>query len=268
MSVVQSGYFAALVLGVPLGSVLGQRVGWRAGFIAFGVIAFITYVLVLLFLPEDKHHLSKTESDAAVARRFDGIRAVFETRERIAAICAAFFVSGGFAGFILYIGSWLTSLGLKTGQVGLVFIAVGAAALVGALVAGPMADRFGKRTLSIFSTLTLAVSLILIPRFELGFMLLLAFLVASLSFAFRQGPVQALATELVPRKARGALVAVRNMFSQAGIAVSSFVSGMLYDQYGYGKVGLFSAVMTGVAAICIFLMGEPQGANTTQRGDR
>jgi predicted MFS family arabinose efflux permease len=88
-------------------------------------------------------------------------------------------------------------------------------------------------------------------------MLLACFLTASLAFAFRQGPLQALATELVPRHARGALVAVRNTASQIGIAVASFACSRLYDKMGYEAVGIFSGAMTLAAVFCILMMKEP-----------
>jgi predicted MFS family arabinose efflux permease len=264
MSVVQSGYFAALVVGVPLASLLGQWHGWRAGFIAFGLLALITFLLLAALLPEDRRQMIEPDLSARLARRFDNIKVVFEKREPRAALTAAFFVSCGFVGFIYYLGSWLTkNFGLKTSSVGLIFILVGIASLVGGVAAGKIADRFGKRSLSIASTLVLAFMLLLIPELNLGASLYIGFLIASLAFAFRQGPLQALATELVPRNARGTLVALRNTASQLGIAISSFVSGYLYDAHGYRAVGAFSATMTLIAAICIFLMREPRPTTTT-----
>ena len=180
-----------------------------------------------------------------MARRFDNIKIVFEGRERIAAIAAAFFVSGGFVGFFTYIGSWLQKdLNLGKGEVNLFFIVVGIALLIGAFVAGPVSDKFGKRGLSILATIVLAPMLLLIPNLAWGVLLFAIFLIASLAFAFRQGPLQALATEFVPRRARGALVAVRNTASQIGIAVATVASGWLYDKLGYRAVGIFSGVMT------------------------
>jgi predicted MFS family arabinose efflux permease len=261
MSVVNSGYFAALVVGVPVGSILAQRLGWRSGFAAFGAIALVVFVLILALLPDDG---SKTDAIAAgeiETGRLDNIRAVFATTERRAAIVAAFFVSGGFVGFIYYLGSWLrNSFGLEPSKVGYVFIAVGAVSLIGSIVAGPLADRYGKRGISVISTIVLAAMLLLIPRQGWGPLLFATFLVASLSFAFRQGPLQALATELVPRQARGALVAVRTTTSQVGIAMSTAACGILYDRYGYGAVGAVSAVMTLGAGVCIYLMREPRDA--------
>src|ERR1041384_1525842 len=256
MSVVQAGYFAALVVGVPVASLLAQSRGWRTSFAFFGTLALAAFILVLFLLPEDRHAIEQDLGER-VARRFDNMRVVFETRERVAAIAAAFLVSAGFVGFFSYLGSWLqNSLGLKTRDVGLFFIIVGVASLAGAFAAGPLSDRFGKRLISIVSTLLLAAMLFLIPRAGWGPVLFASFLTASLAFAFRQGPLQALATHLVPSRVQGAFVAVRNTGSQLGIAVSAAISGLLYKSFGYGAVGLFSAITTLAAAVCILMMKE------------
>lgn len=258
MSVVNSGYFAALVVGVPVGAVLGERLSWRAGFVTFGVLALITFLLVLFVLPDDSTAAKEAHKNSP-SSRLHNMAEAFRGWDRRAAIAAAFLVSAGFVGFIYYLGSWLErSFKLTAGQVGLVFIAVGVVSLIGSLIAGPVSDKIGKRGLSVVSTILLAVTLIAVPRFAWGASLFALFLVASLAFAFRQGPLQALATELVPRRARGALVAVRTTASQIGIAVSTGACGMLYDKYSYREVGLFCAICTALAAGCIFLMREPK----------
>ena len=260
MSVVQAGYFGAFVVGVPFATLIASWQGWRYSFAFFGALSIVAFLLIAALLPEDKHTMAELALSDRMARRFDNIKIVFESRERIAAIAAAFFVSGGFVGFLAYIGTWLQKdLNLGEGAIYLFFISVGIASLVGAFVAGPVADKFGKRGLSILATLVLAPTLLLIPNLAWGGPLFAAFLVASLAFAFRQGPLQALATELVSRRARGALVAVRNTASQIGIAVATVASGWLYDKLDYRAVGIFSGVMTMAAAFCIFLMKEPRG---------
>jgi predicted MFS family arabinose efflux permease len=258
MSVVQAGLFAALVLGVPLASLVAQWVGWRSSFALFGLVSTLAFLLVAFVLPEDKPPSAAHDLSDRVARRFDNIRIVFESRESVASIFAAFFVSAGFVGFIFYIGSWLSrDFRLTTGQVSIFFVLVGLASLIGSFTAGPIADRVGKRAVSIISTIPLAVMLILIPRLGWGIPLFACLLVATLAFAFRQGPLQALATELVPQHARGALVSVRNTASQIGIALSTFVSGFLYSSSGFTAVGVFNGLVSICAVACIFLMREP-----------
>jgi predicted MFS family arabinose efflux permease len=260
MSVVQAGYFLALVVGVPVANLIARWQSWRLSFALFGFVAIIAFVMVAALLPEDKHAMAEMNLATRLARRFDNIRLVFESRSRIASIGAAFFVSGGFVGFFFYLGSWLLQvLKLSTTAINAFFALVGVALLAGAFVAGPVADKFGKRGLAILATLVLAPTLVVIPHLGWGAGLFIVFLISALAFAFRQGPLQALATELVPRRARGALVAVRNTASQIGIATATLASGALYDKLGFTAVGLFSGLLTLAAAACILLMHEPGG---------
>ncbi|HSB12586.1 MAG TPA: MFS transporter [Blastocatellia bacterium] len=256
MSIVQAGYFGALVVGVQVANNIAQWRGWRLSFVVFGILSVFTFVSVLALLPEDKHLM--TDPTTLVSRRFHNIRLLFDNRERIAAIAAAFCVSGGFVGFFFYLGSWLKqSLQFTTREFDIVFFAIGVSLLIGVFVAGPVSDKLGKRGVSILSTVVLASMLLVIPSLGRGVVLHAALMIAALAFAFRQGPLHALATELVPRSARGTLVAARNTASQIGIAIATLVCGPLYDNVGYRSVGLFSGIVTLGAAACIFVMKEP-----------
>jgi AAHS family 4-hydroxybenzoate transporter-like MFS transporter len=148
-------------------------------------------------------------------------------------------------------------LSFSTREFDIAFLAIGIALLIGVVVAGPVSDRVGKRGVSILSTVVLAAMLLIIPSLGRGVLLFVSLMAAALAFAFRQGPLQALATELVPRRSRGTLVAARNTASQVGIAIATLVCGQLYDRLGYSAVGLFSGIVTLGAAVCIFIMKEP-----------
>lgn len=258
MSIVQAGQFLALAVGVQLANNIAQWKGWRTSFVFFGMLSMAAFLAVLALLPEDKHEMGDSDPTAIVARRFHNIRLLFDNRERIASIVAAFFVSGGFVGFFFYLGSWLKQvLHFTTREFDVVFFVIGVALLLGVVVAGPVSDKLGKRGVSIMSTIVLASMLLVIPTLGRGVVLFVSLMAAALAFAFRQGPLQALATELVPRRSRGALVAARNTASQIGIAIATLACGQLYDHLGYQAVGLFSGIVTMGAAVCIFMMREP-----------
>ena len=258
MSIVQAGQFLALAAGVQVANNIAQWKGWRASFVLFGLLSLAAFIAVFALLPEDKHEMTPQDPSAIVARRFHNIRMLFDNRERIASIVAAFFVSGGFVGFFFYLGSWLKqALQFTTREFDIVFFAIGVALLIGVVIAGPISDKVGKRSVSILSTIVLAVMLLTIPTLGRGVFLFMSLMAAALAFAFRQGPLQALATELVPRRSRGTLVAARNTASQIGIAIATLACGQLYDRLGYQAVGLFSGIVSLGAAFCIFIMKEP-----------
>ena len=139
-------------------------------------------------------------------------------------------------------------------------VAVGSAPL-----GGIISDRIGKRSVAIVSNIILALAVVLIPLFSWGFWLLAVFSVASLGAAFRQGPLTALITELVPSTQRGAFIALRNIFSQTGIGIAAFVGGLLYERHGYGAVTTLCAVMTGLVALLLAThIVEPQPTQRSQ----
>jgi predicted MFS family arabinose efflux permease len=169
-------------------------------------------------------------------------------------------VSGGLVGFITYIGQWLhTSFGLQTRTIGWVFMLGGLVAVASAPLGGMVSDRWGKRTVSIASNVVLAAAVALLPFFSWGVGLLVIFGATSLGAAFRQGPLTALMTELVPGNQRGSFIALRNIASQFGIGAVALVGGVLYEGHGYFAVTTLCAAMTAVVAILLAThIVEPQ----------
>ena len=135
----------------------------------------------------------------------------------------------------------------------------GVMALGSAPAGGIVSDRLGKRSVAIVSNVILAFAVAAIPFFSWGFWLLAVFSVASMGAAFRQGPLTALITELVPSTQRGAFIALRNIFSQTGIGTAAVVGGFLFERHGYAAVTTLCAAMTGVVALLLFThIVEPQ----------
>ena len=52
LSILATGTSLALVLGVPIGRILGQWFGWRTTFAGIGIIAFIVFILQIKLLPD------------------------------------------------------------------------------------------------------------------------------------------------------------------------------------------------------------------------
>jgi len=181
-------------------------------------------------------------------------------RDTAAALVIAFFVSGGLVGFLTYIGEWLNrSFGLPTRAIGWVFMLGGVVAVASAPLGGILSDRWGKRAVSIASNVLLAVAVGWIPFLPWGTRLLGVFAVASLGAAFRQGPLTALMTEMVPAAQRGSFIALRNISSQVGIGVTAYLGGVLFQKSGYAAVTSLCALMTGIVVVLLAThIVEPQ----------
>jgi predicted MFS family arabinose efflux permease len=257
LGLISSAYFAAPILGVPLAAQIADRYGWRRAFLAFAILALVIAGFSLA-LPKDKlNPVPSSDKLRAAGRSFHSF---LVRRDTAAAMGIALLVSGGLVGFLTYVGQWLNGeFGISTRTIGWVFMLGGVVALGSAPAGGIISDRLGKRAVAIVSNVILALAVALIPFFSWGPWLLVVFSVASMGAAFRQGPLTALITELVPSAQRGAFIALRNIFSQTGIGLAAFLGGLLYERHGYSAVTTLCAIMTGLVALLLIThIVEPQ----------
>ena len=258
IGLISSAYFAAPILGVPIAAQIADRFGWRRAFLFFAGLAVLT-LLATLRLPRER--LNPQPSTEKLRTAVQAFRSFLARRDTAAALVIAFLVSGGLVGFLTYMGAWLnSSFGLPTRTIGWVFMLGGVVAVGSAPLGGILSDRWGKRAISIASNVLLAVAVAFVPFLPWGLGLLGVFALASLGAAFRQGPLTALMTEMVPSAQRGSFIALRNISSQMGIGATAYVGGVLFQRTGYAAVTSLCAVMT--AAVVILLathIVEPQG---------
>jgi len=210
-----------------------------------------TYIL----LPPLNAKISQQQTKASIrnqARVYADFVMSTTTRN---ALLAAFFASAGTMGFLAYVGVWLyDSFGISSKQVGWVFLVSGAAALFASPLAGSLSDRIGKKRQFILSNIGLAFFLMILPEARSKITLFGMCALISLSAAFRQGPMEALLTEVVAARMRGTFIALKNSFSQLGIALAALVSGFLFERSGYLAVCVLCATANLVSAGMIILV--------------
>ncbi len=257
MGWVASAYFAAPILGVPAGAWLAEQFGWRAVYVVFTFGAGLMVGALWCFVAEDHHELRNRRRSRDVKEVAAGYLGFLRGKTTAVGAYSAFFISGGITVLILYLGAYLRErFGLSVTGVGLVFLLSGVASLAGALGAGPVADRLGKRTVAIGGSLALAAFIAAVP--VLGGVPLYACLgMVGLAAASRVAPLQSLVTELVNRESRGAYVALRNTLSQLGIAVSAFAGAALYAWGGFTFVCYLAVAFSLTAAVLLWFIEEP-----------
>ncbi|MDE3181705.1 MAG: MFS transporter, partial [Acidobacteriota bacterium] len=226
IGLISVAYFAAPIIGVPAGAQIADRFGWRITFVFFAFVACLAAASMWLLRNEEAGRTGSERNPGKLRTTARSMRSFLVRRDLSAGIVIAFLVSGGMVGFLTYIGEWLNhNFGLTTRGIGWVFMLGGLVAVAGAPLGGILSDRWGKRRVSIVGSIILAISLAVMPFFPWGVLLLVVFGLTSLGTAFRQGPVTALMTELIPWRQRGAYMAARGVFSQFGIAATAFAGG-------------------------------------------
>ncbi|MGN8552436.1 UNVERIFIED_CONTAM: MFS transporter [Microbacterium sp. SLM126] len=136
---VLTGLTVANVVGVPLGTFLGQQVGWRAAFMVVAGIFALATLLIALFVPAHEGEPGRTLRQELK---------VFRTGQVWLALGVGAIGFGGFFAVYSYVASVVTEVtGSPEWVVPLILVVMGLGMTIGNLVGGHLADVDLKRTL-------------------------------------------------------------------------------------------------------------------------
>lgn len=136
---VLTGLTVANVVGVPLGTFLGQQVGWRAAFMVVAAIFALATLLIALFVPAHTGEPGRTLRQELK---------VFRLGQVWLALGVGAIGFGGFFAVYSYVASVVTEVsGSPEWVVPLILVVMGVGMTIGNLVGGHLADVDLNRTL-------------------------------------------------------------------------------------------------------------------------
>jgi len=263
--ILASGFAAGQILGIPLGTWLGE-LGYRAPFVAFGVAVAISVVLIYRFVPQPPvplvRDLSIRDSLISYAALLRGV----PTAASVAAYTVMFL---GVSLFITYLPTHLIkAFDESPTAVSTLFVVGGIANLIFAPLAGRWSDRYGKKLFVVIGSAAAGALMIATPwlltRFWVAY--LLFFLIMTF-VAFRISPMQALVSSLVPPSMRGRLLALGFAVGQVGFGLGSSLAGPLYKHYGFGSTAIAGGLIAAFMALLVLvLIPEPTEDPSEDRG--
>jgi MFS transporter, DHA1 family, inner membrane transport protein len=157
VAVTSAGGTSAFVLGVPVGTAIGQALGWRS---AFGIIAasvIVLAVLVIRYLPAVNHHVSLATGEIAIPARRD------PTFRGVLFICLLVtIIVAGHNVFYTYIAPFIIDeAGFPRDSVSLLLFLYGGAGAIGLVLAGFVGSRFPRAGLyAMLAGVALAVAVL------------------------------------------------------------------------------------------------------------
>lgn len=252
MALLLGGAMGAAVLGQVSAAFAAARFGPRWVYVAIALLAIVA-LLLLVGLPERRPSGGRPPSlGQSLVRHLEFLR----SPPHRAAALAAFCMSGSLIGVSAYASGWLQEVrGFPLEQVGLLYGGLGVTIMAAQAIAGPLADRFGKRRFTLVLSVATAVVTVALPGLPSAPLIPALLLFGCLGVA-RIAAFAALRTELVPEARRAAFMGFSNVFSQLGIAVAVAAGGIVYP-YGFATVCWVMAGLGGLAALLILRIPEP-----------
>ena len=245
----RSSALAFYALGIPIGTLLGMMigglladfVGWRMAFFIVGVPGVVLAIVVAWGLKEPRRHLTEAQAASNAQQTMPlgrAVRSVMGSRAFVLLL-----VAGSAAAFLAYGKTTWTTIffqrthGLTPGEVGFWFGVVnGAAGIAGTFLGGWLADRYGAENRRHVLTAPAVGMALAVPLAFLAyradnwlFALTLLFL-PTLFNSLYYGPTYSAAQGLVPLRARAIAAAVLLFFQNLiGLGLGPLFFGMLSD---------------------------------------
>ncbi|MFF4672977.1 Cmx/CmrA family chloramphenicol efflux MFS transporter [Streptomyces sp. NPDC001279] len=163
MAVMIGGLSIANVLGVPLGALLGENLGWRSAFWAVGAASAVALVGVVTLIPR----IPLPERKPRLRQEM----AIYRDRQVWLSIVVTALAAGGVFCAFSYLAPLLTDVaGLDSGWVPTVLALFGIGALVGTTIGGRVADAhlFGVLMSGIAASTVFLIALALLASYQVA----------------------------------------------------------------------------------------------------
>lgn len=250
IAIMFSGLTVATVTGVPLGTWIGQHMGWRAAFVGIVLIGVIAFIANMVLIPSDLRKGTRTPLR-------EQIKLVTNGRLLLAFAITAIGYGGTFVVFT-YLSPLLHDItGFKESTVAVILLVYGIAIAIGNVIGGKAANK--KPISALFYMFILQAVILFVLTFTAPFKVvgLITIILMGL-FAFMNVPglqvhVVMLAERYAP-KAVDVASAVNIAAFNAGIAIGAYLGGVITDSMGLihtawvgGLMVLGAVILTGWA---------------------
>ncbi|MEK5214346.1 MFS transporter [Psychrobacillus sp. FSL H8-0487] len=245
ISIMFTGLTVATITGVPFGTFLGQQLGWRFAFIAIVVIGIIGFIANSILIPSDLRKGTRTSIQ-------DHVKLITNSRLLLIFLITALGYGGTFVVFT-YLSPLLQSVtGFKQGTIALILLVYGVAIAVGNMIGGKLANK--NPIGSLFYMFIIQAIILLLLTFTAPFKVVgLITIILMGVFAFMNVPglqvyVVMLAERYVP-SAVDVASAMNIAAFNAGIAIGSYLGGIVADSIGLIHTAWIGSIMVMIAAI-------------------
>jgi len=264
LAIVNGGISIAIVFGVPLGALVGERLGWRTTFGGVAALAAVATVGLLVGLPRS---IGEGIPTASLRER---IRTAGKPVILLTLLVTTLWATGGYT-IYTYLALFMASAThIHGGQIGIVLFMWGVAAAIGVTIGGKAVDRIGFRavivpclviTIAAFLSLSssahfLSKSLALVPIF----IAIAAW--GSAHWAFYPGQ-QAGLIHTAGLKAASIVLSLNASFMYLGFSLGAALGSLTLTYSSPADLGWVAAACEVAALSLTLMLGRRATANST-----
>lgn len=241
IATVVMGFTASLIVGVPLGRITADTLGWKSVFGGIALLGIIAMIILSFAIPRIK-------GDAPIPLRQQ--LSLLKKPKVALGLSITFFWLGGYSIAYTYLSPYLLEVsGLGDKYLSGALLIFGIASMIGSKIGGFSTDRWGvHRTLSSGLALHIVMLILLsvVTHTLLGVMMVL--MLWSFS-AWSSGPTQQYHLTTIEPEASGVMLGLNQSMMQLAMAAGAGVGGIAIE-----TISLTSITWIGAAGIAIAIL--------------
>ncbi|WP_371130117.1 MFS transporter [Staphylococcus gallinarum] len=255
IGIVYSGFSGANVFGVPIGTIIGDLVGWRYTFIFIVIVSVLVGILMYIYIPNSNiepspNNDNKQQTNQATTGR------ILRPIEVAKYLAITFLLLVANSVTFIYINPLMLSGGHDLSFVSIALLINGVAGMIGTSMGGFLSDKLTSKRWLTIATILFIVMLLSLNFFLTGTVMLLAIIFIWNIMQWSTNPaVQSGIIEHVDGDT--SQVMSWNMSSlNAGIAIGGVVGGLVVSNLDVHATTYFSATIGVIALIIIISLNQ------------
>jgi len=247
MGYFNAAFFVGFGLGPLIGGVFAEHVEMNLGFYVMAGINFVVFIVVLLFLPEQR---AKDRADLAPSTSYRKMFGSGMIRGLASYRLTYALARGAFATFLPVFAAIYAGLG--TASTGIILAVAFLVMGLSEIYSGGLADRFNRRALVVIGSVIELVFLALIPLMHSFWPLMVISIASAIGGAFSMPAASALTVEEGRRFGMGSAIGLFVLAMSVGMILGPMLGGLLEETVGVSSVFPMAAGMI-VLGIILFL---------------
>ena len=229
MGIVQMGFAASQVLGIPIGLYFANLWGWHAPFLMIVVLAF-TIILVLIFkLKPVVAHLSE-KNERNVWAHFRHV--LLLKNYRIAFMSTALLSIGGYLMMPFGSAFAVNNLGVSQQELPLIFMLTGVSSLIVMPLVGKLSDKYNKFTIFVVGSIWAVVMTLVYTNLSVTplYLIIILNILLFMGISSRMIPSSTLTSAIPNVQDRGAFMSINSSLQQIAGGISTMLAGLIIVQ--------------------------------------
>ncbi|WP_217972395.1 MFS transporter [Staphylococcus xylosus] len=262
IGIVYSGFSGANVFGVPIGTIIGDLVGWRYTFLFIVVVSVLVGILMYFYVPQPQFEMPKAGTETT--QRTSSYSKILRPAEIVKYLSITFLLLVANSVTFIYINPLMLKSGHDLSFVSIALLINGIAGVIGTSMGGFLSDKLTSKRWLTIATIIFIVMMLILNVFLPGTGLLLMVIFIWNIMQWSTNPaVQSGVIEHV--EGDTSQVMSWNMSSlNAGIGIGGIVGGLVVSKVDVFATTYFSAAIALLAFILIISLKNVAKFNKAQ----